>query len=201
MTTETGYRIGYWVLLGGVLLMRFYFAVQVRRSGERLMPDRQAIRREGTAQFLSRAVLFFILLAWLVIFGINPPWIKFLSVTLPGWLRWIGFGLGLVSLGFWTWTQALLGERWSAQLQLREDHSLVTNGPYARIRHPLYTGMFGFSIGLALITANWIFIAMVVIVIAGGILRAPREEQMMIGEFGEEYRSYMGRTWRFLPKL
>lgn len=201
MNAESIFRIAFWILLGGVLLMRLVFSVLVRRSGERLLPDRQAVRQEGMVQFLSRVILFFVLLAWLVIYGVNPPWLQLLTVPFPGWLRWVGFGLGLVSLGFWTWTQVMLGRLWSAQLQVREEHHLVTSGPYARIRHPLYTGMFGYGISLALVTANWVFIALALIVIAGGFLRAPREEQMMTTEFGEEYRAYMGRTWRFLPKL
>lgn len=201
MNAESIFRIAFWILLGGVLLMRLVFSVLVRRSGERLLPDRQAVRQEGMVQFLSRVILFFVLLAWLVIYGVNPPWLQLLTVPFPGWLRWVGFGLGLVSLGFWTWTQVMLGRLWSAQLQVREEHHLVTSGPYARIRHPLYTGMFGYGISLALVTANWVFIALALIVIAGGFLRAPREEQMMTAEFGEEYRAYMGRTWRFLPKL
>ncbi len=201
MNTETIFRIAFWILFGGVMLMRLVFSVLVRQSGERLLPDRQAVQQEGMVQFLTRVILFFVLIAWLVIYGINPPWLQVLTAPFPGWLRWVGFGLGLVSLGFWTWTQVMLGRLWSAQLQVREEHQLVTRGPYKRIRHPLYTGMFGYGISLALVTANWVFIGFALIVVAGGFIRAPREEQMMIAEFGEEYRAYMGRTWRFLPKI
>ena len=45
-----------------------------------------------------------------------------LSAPFPGWLRWVGFALGLASLGFWVWTQLALGKKWSPQLQLREEH-------------------------------------------------------------------------------
>ncbi len=93
----------------------------------------------------------------------------------------------------------MLGKEWSPQLQLRKQHHLVTTGPYSRIRHPLYTAMMGYGASLALVTANWIFIALVVLMIGGLFARVPREEQMMIGEFGEEYRAYMQRTGRFWP--
>ena len=200
MTAESLFRIAFWVLLAGVLLMRVYFAVRVRYAGERLMPDRQAVEREGGGMFAARAALFLALITWLVLYGIAPPWMKALSLPLPAWLRWAGFALGLASLGFWTWTQVALGELWSAQLQLRQEHHLVTGGPYSRIRHPLYTGMFGYGAGLALVTANWVFIFLAVAVIAGSLARVPREEQMLIGEFGEEYKAYMQRTGRFFPK-
>ena len=200
MTTESIFRVAFWILFAGVLVMRMYFALRVRRAGERVMPDRQAIEREGRAMFAVRVLMFLILLAWLVLYAIYPPWMEALSIPFPGWLRWVGFALGLASLGFWAWTQVALGKEWSPQLQLREKHHLVTTGPYARIRHPLYTAMIGYGTSLALVTANWVFVAFAVAVIAGLFARVPQEEQMMIEEFGEEYKAYMQRTGRFFPK-
>jgi protein-S-isoprenylcysteine O-methyltransferase Ste14 len=200
MTTESIFRAAFWVLLGGILVMRLYFALRVRRAGERVMPDREAIEREGRAMFAVRAVMFFLLIAWLMLYAINPPWMGVLSVPFPGWLRWAGFAVGLASLTLWTWTQAALGKEWSPQLQLRGEHHLVTTGPYARVRHPLYTAMFGWGVSVALVTANWVFVVVAVAVIVGMMARVPREERMMLEEFGEEYRSYMQRTGRFFPK-
>jgi len=200
MTTESVFRVAFWVLFGGVLVMRIYFALRVRRAGERVMPDRQAVEHEGRAMFAVRVLMFFLLLAWLALYAINPPWMEALSVPFPGWLRWVGFVLGLASLGFWAWTQVALGKEWSPQLQLREEHHLVTTGPYARVRHPLYTAMLGWGASVALVTANWVFIVLAVVAIVGLFARVPREEQMMIEEFGEEYKAYMQRTGRFFPK-
>ena len=200
MTTESIFRVAFWVLFGGVLAMRIAFGIRVRRAGERVMPDQEAVEREGRVMFAFRVVLFFALIAWLVLYTVNPPWMEALSIPFPGWLRWIGFAIGLVSLGFWVWAQAVLGKEWSPQLQLREEHLMVTAGPYGRIRHPIYTAMIGFGISLVLVTANWVFAAFAVLVIAGLFARAPREEQMMIEEFGEEYKAYMQRTGRFFPK-
>ena len=200
MPTETIFRLAFWVLLAGVLVMRIVFALRVRRAGERVMPDRQAVEREGKGMFAFRVLMGCLLLAWLVVYAINPPWLEALSVPLPDWLRWAGFALGLASLGLWTWTQVALGKEWSPQLQLRDEHHLVATGPYTRVRHPLYTAMIGYGIGLALVTANWGFIVLAVVIIAGSVARLPREEQMMIEEFGDEYKAYMRRTGRFLPK-
>jgi protein-S-isoprenylcysteine O-methyltransferase Ste14 len=200
MTAESNFRVAFWVLFGGVFAMRIYFALQVRRAGERVMPDREAVKREGRGMFAVRVVMFFLLLGWLALYAINPTWLGVLSVPFPDWLRWVGFALGLASLGFWSWTQVALGKEWSPQLQLREEHHLVTTGPYTRIRHPLYTAMLGYGTSLALVTANWVFVVLAVAVIAGLFARVPREEQMMIEEFGEEYKAYMQRTGRFFPK-
>jgi protein-S-isoprenylcysteine O-methyltransferase Ste14 len=202
MTQETIFRIAFLILLAGLFAMRLYFMYKVRQAGERLLPDKGAVEREGGhIVFIARVVVFLLLIAFLVMYIIGMAWIDIFSFPLPAWLRWVGFGLGLVSVVFWTWTQIHLDTQWSAQLQLRTEHQLITTGPYARIRHPLYLGMFGWAIALGLLTANWIFVAMAVLSIAGTIVRIPREEQMMSEAFGNEYTAYMQRTGRFFPKF
>ncbi len=200
MVPESTFYIAFWVLFGGLLLMRVYFSLRVRQAGERLMPDHEAIEREGRGMFVIRVAAFFLLIALLVLYALGSPWIRALSIPLPDWLRGAGFALGLASLALWAWTQAALGTEWSPQLQLREEHHLVTAGPYARVRHPLYTAMFGIGIAFALVTANWVFVLLAVAAIVGVIVRVPREEQMMLEKFGDEYRAYMGGTGRFFPR-
>jgi protein-S-isoprenylcysteine O-methyltransferase Ste14 len=202
MATESTFRIAFFVLFIMLLAMRVYFMVKVRHAGERLMPDKQAVAREGGRGVLVvRIAVFFLLMAFLVMYIIGMAWIDLFAFPLPVWLRWAGFGLGLLSVSFWTWTQIHLDTQWSAQLQLRKEHHLVTTGPYARIRHPLYSAMFGWAAALGLLTANWIFVTMAVLSIVGTVVRIPKEEQMMIEAFGEEYKNYMERTGRFFPML
>jgi protein-S-isoprenylcysteine O-methyltransferase Ste14 len=201
MEGEGVFRAAFWVLFGGLLVMRGYFSIRVRRAGERLLPDQEAVEREGRGAFAVRVVGFLLVMAWLVLYALNPSWMQALAIPLPGGLRWAGFGLGLASLALWTWTQAALGKEWSPQLQLREEHHLVTTGPYAWVRHPLYTAMYGWAAGVALLTANWVFVALAALSIVGLVVRIPREEEMMIGEFGEAYRAYMQRTEWFFPRV
>ena len=202
MTTETTFRWAFLILLVALLAMRVYFMVKVRRAGERLMPDKQAVAREGgRGVFALRVIAFFALMAFLVMYIIGAKWIDAFLFPLPNWLRWVGFVIGLLSVIFWTWTQIHLDTQWSAQLQLRKEHRLITTGPYLRIRHPLYAGMLGWCISLSLLTANWIFVAVCALSAGGLLWRVPKEEQMMIEAFGEEYKAYMQRTGRFFPKL
>ncbi len=91
MNAESVVRAAFWMLLAGVLVMRVYFALKVRRSGERVMPDHEAVEREGRGMFAIRFVLFLILIGWLILYAINPIWMKALSIDFPNWLRWIGF--------------------------------------------------------------------------------------------------------------
>jgi protein-S-isoprenylcysteine O-methyltransferase Ste14 len=201
MDTETLFRTLFWILFGGVLVIRMYFSFRVRRAGERLLPDRAAIQREGRGAFAVRFVAFFVLLTLLALYALNVPWMRVLSIPLPPWLRWTGFVLGLTSLAWWAWTQSALGTHWSAQLQLRASHRLVTAGPYSRVRHPLYTAMLGIAVAFALVTAHWVFVSFGILSIIGLFIRVPREEQMMLDEFGPEYAMYMERTGRYFPRV
>ena len=183
-----------------MVLMRAWFAFRVWQAGERLMLDRAAIRREGWRVFAIRGFGFLFLVALVVLVLLHRVAVQRLTFPLPWWLRAAGFALGLASLGLWTWTHVALGRLWSAQLQLRAGHRLVASGPYSRIRHPMYTAIFGWVVSLGLVTANWI--ALIVAAWAAIIFmtRVPREEQMMLERFGDEYREYMKRTGRFLPR-
>lgn len=200
MTSETTFHALVWVLLGAVLLMRLYFMFQVRRAGGALMPDRQAVEREGTGLFAFRLASWFLMIGVLVSYAFNLSWLTSLQFSLPDWLRWVGFAFGLVSIAFWTWTQVTLGKQWSPQLRLREAHQLVTDGPYAHLRHPMYAGISGFGVALAMVSTNWVFVGLAALVIVGLAVRAPQEERMMIDEFGEAYRLYMRQAGRFLPR-
>src|SRR5208337_1784918 len=97
-----------------------------------------------------------LLVALIVLLVFNPTWRPKLDFPLPFWLRWAGFALGLASLGLWTWTHVALGTLWSAQLQLRANHRLVTSGPYSRIRHPMYTAILVWATSLGFVIANWV---------------------------------------------
>jgi protein-S-isoprenylcysteine O-methyltransferase Ste14 len=200
MSTESIFHTAFWVLFGGLMVMQVYFAARVRQTGERVKADREAIEREGWWYAVVRAIGSLSLIAFLVLYAINPPWLEVLLVPFPDWLRWIGVALGAVSFVLYAWSQAALGEAWSPHLQMRDEHRLVTTGPYARIRHPIYLALMGFLTGIALATANWFFLALLVVSIVVLALRIPKEEQMMIGDFGEEYKAYMQRTGRLFPR-
>jgi protein-S-isoprenylcysteine O-methyltransferase Ste14 len=202
MTSEPIYRIAFFILFILLLAMRITFMVKIRRSGGRIMPDEKAIQREGgRGYFIVRVVIFFALITFLMMYFAGAGWIIAFSFSLPPWLRWIGFAFGVLTVFFWTWVQVRLDTQWSPQLQLTKDHQLITSGPYARIRHPLYAGMCGWFVSLSLLTANWIFVAACSIATVGIIWRIPKEEKMMIEAFGDEYKAYMQRTGRFFPKL
>lgn len=95
-----------------------------------------------------------------------------------------------------------LGKYFSIMVAIQQNHTLVKKGIYSLIRHPAYTGLFLFMLGLGLSLGNWlslfiIFAASVTI----AFFRAPLEEKALIEKFGDEYRSYMKKTKRYIPYL
>jgi protein-S-isoprenylcysteine O-methyltransferase Ste14 len=114
----------------------------------------------------------------------------------------IGAACLVVGLWFFHRSHADLGTNWSITLEVREQHRLVTDGVYRRVRHPMYTALLLYAIGQALVIPNWVAGPSYLILM--GMLCAFRvrgEESMMFDEFGEEYAKYMARTKRFVPGL
>jgi protein-S-isoprenylcysteine O-methyltransferase Ste14 len=201
LDTSSIFRIAFFILLGAMLIVRIYFNLRLKRAGERFMPDQQAIRHEGVGLFTSRVVLFFALIAILVLYAIHHPWMQSLDFYLPAWLRWLGFIIGLLAIALMIWVELELGRQFSPQLQLRQEHQLITSGPYSRVRHPLYTALIAYGLSLALVSANWFFVAFFILSMFGLFLRVPKEERMMLDQFGDQYRTYMQHTGRFFPKV
>jgi protein-S-isoprenylcysteine O-methyltransferase Ste14 len=190
-----------WTLIGIVFVMRICFDVWVVRRGERIMPDAGAVKREGRLSVAARAAAGAFFFASIALYGADPPWFRFAAIGLPHKVRWAGLLVGLGGVAFWTWTHVALGRQWSPQLMLRERHQLVTTGPYLWVRHPMYTSIILWAAGLAAVSANWLFVIMAAA--ATGIVasRVPKEEQMMLQSFGQEYGAYMKRTGRYLPRV
>ena len=141
-------------------------------------------------------------LFFLPVIYIFTDWLRFADYRLPFWLGIVGIvlvGLGL-SL-FWR-SHVDLGRNWSPSLQVMEGHTLVAEGVYRRIRHPMYASQMLLSLAQILLLQNWIAgPAGLLLFLPLYLVRVPREEQMMSEQFGADYRAYMARTGRILPRL
>jgi protein-S-isoprenylcysteine O-methyltransferase Ste14 len=118
---------------------------------------------------------------------------------------WIGVtGIAVLVLANWVFWKSHkdLGGSWSPTLEIRQDHKLVTNGIYRRIRHPMYLSIWLLVIAQAMILPN--YVAGSAGLLPFGFLyfqRVAREERMMMEEFGSEYERYLQNTGRLFPKL
>ena len=115
---------------------------------------------------------------------------------------WFGAAVALAALTMFYLSHRELGRNWSISLDVRETHKLVTDGVYARIRHPMYTAFWLWALAQALLLPNWV--AGLSGLVGFGTLyafRVGREEKLMLDAFGNEYRAYMARTARLVPRL
>jgi protein-S-isoprenylcysteine O-methyltransferase Ste14 len=79
--------------------------------------------------------------------------------------------------------------------------NLVTHGPYRWVRHPFYVTAALLMASVTVLTANWFIGISSVAVLALLAIRTPKEEQMLIARFGQQYRDYMATTGRFVPRI
>ncbi len=113
---------------------------------------------------------------------------------------WLGALCAAGSLVLFHLTHRALGRNWSVSLDVRQSHKLVTEGIYARVRHPMYSAFWLWAIAQALLLPNWI--AGPAGLVGFGTLyalRVGREERLMIDAFGDAYRAYMASTSRLIP--
>ncbi len=122
-----------------------------------------------------------------------------LTMPLPSLVRWTGAGVILVSLAFGVPGRAAFARAGTEANPFRPSTTLVTSGPYRFSRNPMYVGMTGLLVGLALITRiGWLLILLVPVlgVMHWGVVR--REERYLGRKFGPEYEAYRSRVRRYL---
>jgi len=94
-----------------------------------------------------------------------------------------------------------LGRNWSASVVLKHGQELISTGPYALVRHPIYTGLLVALTGTALYNGRWRALLGLACFAISFWLKARSEEDLLEGEFGEQYRSYRARTPMLIPSL
>jgi protein-S-isoprenylcysteine O-methyltransferase Ste14 len=194
---ETTFRI----LAAIVLFTGVGISIYFRRKADRDSGERLSRSADGTPMMI--AIRVFGLVLWLspIVYLLNPLWMEWSKIGSPEWARWFGFGLGLISVGLIYWLFNSIGSGITPVSSTRKEHKLVTHGIYRWVRHPLYTVGSSLYISFGLMSDNWFIILMAALAFIVMAVRTPKEEANLIEKFGDEYREYMKRTGRFLPKL
>jgi len=196
MPSETPFRISLVVVMLLTMTVTAYHRWQAAKSGEKI-----SHKEEG---YLFAVVLRLVgLCLWIATFGylLYPASVQWAAMPLATWLRWFGVALGVGCSALMYWTFSSLGKNLTDTVVTRAKATLVTHGPYRWVRHPFYVTAALLMTSATLLTANWLIRLCSLVVLTLLAIRTPKEEQMLIERFGDDYRNYMATTGRFLPRL
>jgi protein-S-isoprenylcysteine O-methyltransferase Ste14 len=113
----------------------------------------------------------------------------------------IGFGLALAGFAIATWARVHLAQYWSDKIILKVDHQLIRSGPYAYVRHPIYSGVLLAVLGTALLLGEARGLLAFALMLVNYAIKAKREEGVLAEHFGYEFREHARRAGFLLPRL
>jgi protein-S-isoprenylcysteine O-methyltransferase Ste14 len=158
-----------------------------------------AVRRESLASRLAHVIP---LIVGAVLIGPRQlPWPPLNLRLWPHSLTayWIGLVLLVAGLAFACWARVHLGRNWSASVTVKEGHELIRTGPYAYVRHPIYTGLITAVLGTAIVSGT-VRAALGLVIITVSLIRKLRTEEGFMREtFPGEYQRYSAQTPALIP--
>ena len=184
----------YWLIAALWIAWEVYWIVSARGTK----------RTTSSEAFLSRLpVVVGLALSIFLLFA--SPWLGgLLGRDLPSHDD-LGYFLGLLvalcGCGFAFWARHTLGRNWSGRVTIKEDHELVTGGPYRWVRHPIYTGGILIVTGSALALGKAGGLVSVAIMIAIFLHKIRLEERVLGGYFGSKYADYRRSTKALIPLI
>jgi protein-S-isoprenylcysteine O-methyltransferase Ste14 len=183
------YGVPFAILWLAWLAYWFVAALNVKRTERR--------ERFGSL-LLNRAPL--VIGAFLLAFERQP--LSWLSARfLPRSMAFYGIGLVMLAagLGFAVWARRHLGRNWSGIVTVKQDHELIRTGPYALVRHPIYTGLLLAILGTAVAIGEWRGLIAFVFITAGFVVKLRIEEKFMSETFGGQYVRYRAEVPALIP--
>ena len=139
---------------------------------------------------------------FLTVFWWKPLFLRIPALGTPSPLA---AGIGLVftvaGLCFAVWARMHLGEYWSGRITLKENHRVIQTGPYALVRHPIYSGLILALFGTAIILGTvWAFAGFAFLLISL-VRKLEIEETWLCAQFGAEYEAYRNRVKALIPRF
>lgn len=158
-------------------------------------------RMESTPSRVIRTALFLIGVALLCLPNLPIPWL-YTHWIRPSYATFYG-GAALTATGllFCIWARVHLGRNWSSSVTIKENHELITTGPYALVRHPIYTGLLIGFLGTALAITQMRGLVAFPLFFFSLWYKLRLEETWMRTQFGEAYVAYARRTPALVPFL
>lgn len=156
--------------------------------------------REPPLLIAGRLAVALPLFGGVLAYLVYPPSIDWASIPAPTWVRWAGVGIGLATAPMLYWVLRTLGANISETVLTKEEHELVTTGPYRWVRHPLYSAGIALFSSVGLMAANgFVLVWTLGALVSVRLVVIPREEAELIQTFGEDYRRYREGTGALVP--
>jgi len=196
MDQDVPLRITLLAVLLVTMAIALYYRWRAAQGGDQI-----TYADEGYLFALGLRLVGFV--AWVSIAGwlIYPPAFAWAALPLLEWLRWTGVAMaGLAPLLIY-WTFSNLGRNLTDTVMTRAEAHLVTEGPYRWVRHPFYFTVAWVLLAITLASANGLIAVSGLSVLLLLALRTPKEEEMLVKRFGDEYRTYMAETGQYFPRL
>jgi len=172
-----------------------------RRKADKETGEKISRKVDGNVTMTSIRIGGLILWLGPLVYLINPNWMNWSKIGLPESVRWLGVGIGVLCTFGIYWLFSSIGSGITPTSATRKEHKLVTRGIYHWIRHPLYTIGSSFIVSFGIMADNWFIAAFGILAFILMASRTPKEEANLIEKFGDEYREYMKRTGRYLPRI
>ncbi len=158
-------------------------------------------RIEPAASRIARSLVFLIVIVMLSTTWIPLPWLYRQLWPSGIWPFWIGAAVTVGGLLFAVWARLHLGRNWSSSVTIKQGHELITTGPYAVVRHPIYTGILAGFVGSAIALSQVRGLIGVALIFLAFWSKLRMEEKWMRSQFGETYTTYMHHTAALVPYL
>jgi protein-S-isoprenylcysteine O-methyltransferase Ste14 len=161
--------------------------------------SKRTVRRESAGARLAYVIP--LLIGALLIGWRGVPWAPLAARLWPSSLTawWIGLVLVATGMGFSVWARVHLGTNWSGSVTVKEGHELIRSGPYAYVRHPIYTGLIASLLGTA-IAVGTAGAALGFAIISASFVRKLRAEEVFMREtFPVEYPRYRAEVPGLVP--
>jgi protein-S-isoprenylcysteine O-methyltransferase Ste14 len=149
----------------------------------------------------ARAPLWVVVFAWMLLLSprVRPGVLGWRFVPMTDATVYAGLAITVIGLGFAVWARLHIGRNWDALVALKENHQLVRTGPYAIVRHPIYSGFILATLGTAIAQGDvGGLVSTALIAIAWGY-KSRVEEAFMIEAFGAEYEQYRREVRALVP--
>jgi len=158
-------------------------------------------RLEPALSRVLRVLVFAIVIVLFSTTWIPLPWLYRQLWPVGLWPFWMGAAVTIAGILFAVWAREHLGRNWSRSVTIKEDHELITTGPYAVVRHPIYTGILAGFLGMAIAVSQVRGVVALVLIFFVLWVKFRMEEQWMRSQFGETYAEYAHQTAALVPYL